>query len=137
MIIQKTSASLGRSKERQLAEYAMVNRHRVNLKGEPQRSELEIHSKTIQKALHTVFRNHSQVDVLADPIVLRKPYYSLFHCRQEIKELANRELNTPEEKQHLEWLTDFISDELVDLEKIHESLVKNGLIEFRHLPIIF
>jgi hypothetical protein len=137
LVIQKSAATLGRDKDTPFGEYAIVSRDRVNAKGENEGTDLEIQSEAMQKALHSIIGNHSQVGVRADPIIFRKPYYSLFHCRHEIQKLAERESNTEEQKKHLEWLTDFMSKNFQTLEKVQDGLVDKGLIEFKHLPIIF
>lgn len=135
--MQKSAASLGCDRDSQFGEYAIVSRDRVNIKGETEETELEIQCETMQKALHSIFGKHYQEGIRADPIVFRKPYYSLFHCRREIRDLAKRKSNTPEQKQHLDWLVNFMSENLKSLEKIQEGLVNKGLVEFKHLPIIF
>lgn len=91
----------------------------------------------MQKALHSILGRHSQAEIRADPIIFRKPYYSLFHCRHEIRNMAQKKSNTQEQKQHFEWLINFMSDNFKPLEKIQDGLVDKGLIEYKHLPIIF
>jgi hypothetical protein len=51
--------------------------------------------------------------------------------------MAKKESIDREQKQHLEWLTDFMSENFKTLEKVQEGLVDKGLVEFKHLPIIF
>ena len=137
MVIQKSAAPLGRDVDSKFGEYAIVSRDCINAKGETARTELEIQCETMQKALRSIFSNHSEVGIRADPIVFRKPYYSLFHSRQKIRDIASKTSNTPEQIQHLEWLVDFMTQNFKTLEKIQEGLVDKGLIEFKHLPIIF
>jgi hypothetical protein len=114
-----------------------VSKDRVNEKGESKPTELEIQSEIIQKALHSVFGKHSQLGIHANPIVFRKPYYALFHHRQRIRDLAEKKSNTAEQKRHLGWLTDWMLEHLPALQKVQERLVDKGLIDFKHLPIIF
>jgi hypothetical protein len=91
----------------------------------------------MQEALYSVFGDHSPEGFRADPIVFQKPYYSLFHCRQEIQDMMTRESNTQEQKQHLEWLVNFMSEHFQALNIVQEGLVDKGLINFKELPIIF
>lgn len=137
LVIQKSAASLGRNRDSPFGEYAIVSRDRINAKGENEGTDLEIQSEAMQRALHSIIAAHSQAGIRADPIIFRKPYYSLFHCRHEIRKMAELESNTPEQKQHLDWLIDFMSKNFQTLEKVQEGLVDKGLIEFKHLPIIF
>ncbi|KAH8886177.1 P-loop containing nucleoside triphosphate hydrolase protein [Thozetella sp. PMI_491] len=137
VVIQKGSASLANEKDKRFGEYAIVTRDRINTKGESEATELEIQSETMQKALYTIISRRSQPGIFADPIIFRKPYYALFHCRKEIKEHAANESNTPEQKRHLEWLTGVMAEKLNGLEKVQETQVENGLIEFKHLGILF
>lgn len=51
--------------------------------------------------------------------------------------MAQKKSNTQEQKQHFEWLINFMSDNFKPLEKIQDGLVDKGLIEYKHLPIIF
>lgn len=91
----------------------------------------------MQEALCSIIGKHSQIGTNADPIVFKKPYYALFHCRGELQRMAKRESNTPIQKQHLQWLVDFIANNLKALDKVHAGLVQKGLVDFKHLPLIF
>ncbi len=137
LVVQKAAASIGGDKNLPFKEYAMIARDRVNAKGETEKTDLEIQSETMQAALHSIFGEHSSVGVRADPIVFRKPYYSLFHCRHEIREMAEDKSSSEEKKRHLKWLVDFMSENFKTLDTIQEGLVDKGLISFEHLPIIF
>lgn len=137
VVILKSATSQERERVSKFGDYAIILRDRVNAKGETENPELEIQSETMQEALHSIFGAHSPASMRADPIVFRKPYYPLFHCRSEIRELAERKSNTPEQKRHLDWLVEFMSENLAGLEKIQEGLVDKGLVEYKHLPIIF
>lgn len=137
MVVQKSATSLVQNRESPFGEYAIVSRDRINAKGENEGTDLEIQSETMQKALHSILSKYSQVEIHANPIIFRKPYYSLFHCRHEIRNLAQKESNTQGQKQHFEWLINFMSENFKTLEKIQDGLVDKGLIEFKHLPIIF
>jgi hypothetical protein len=91
----------------------------------------------MQKAIISVFGDHSPEAFRADPIIFRKPYYSLFHCRREIQDMMTNASHTEEQKQHLEWLVNFMSENFQTLDTIQEGLVDKGLINFKDLPIIF
>jgi len=92
----------------------------------------------MQKAIISVFGDHSPEAFRADPIVIQKPYYALFHCRSRIQEMmTDTSSNTEEQKQHLEWLGNFMSENFQPLDEIQEGLVEKGLITFKDLPIIF
>ncbi|KAH7032677.1 P-loop containing nucleoside triphosphate hydrolase protein [Microdochium trichocladiopsis] len=91
----------------------------------------------MQEALRSIIGKHSQIGTSADPIIFEKPYYALFHCRKELREMATRASNVPEQTQHLGWLNDFISNNLKALGKVQTGLVDKGLIDFKHLPLIF
>lgn len=136
-VIQKSAASQGRGRDSPFGEYAIVARDRVNAKGETEETDLEIQCETMQKALNSVFGDYSPEGFRADPIVFRKPYYSLFHCRREVQDLMTKTSNTQEQKQHLEWLVNFMSEHFQTLDMIQEGLVDKGLITFKDLPIIF
>jgi hypothetical protein len=114
-----------------------VTRDRINAKGENESTELEIQSEPMQKALYTIISRRSQPGIFADPVIFRKPYYALFHCRNEIKEHTASESNSPEQRRHLEWLTEVMADKLKGLEKVQATQVDNGLIEFKHIGILF
>ncbi|KAH8681802.1 hypothetical protein BX600DRAFT_447332 [Xylariales sp. PMI_506] len=137
VVIQKSDGSRGRDRDSLYGEYAIVSRDHINVKGENDKTELQIQSEIMQTALRSIFGKHSQVGTRADPIVFRKPFYPLFHCRKEIRNLAENESTTAEQKQHLKWLITFMSDNFQDLEKVQEGLVDKGLVDFRNLPIIF
>lgn len=115
----------------------MVVRDRINSKEELQSVDLEIQSSVIQDAIRTIFGDHSQIDVLADPIVFRKPYYPLFHHRKKIQDFVLENSADPTQKRHLGYLLKFMDDNLKGLTKIYESLVQKDLIEFKHLQVIF
>jgi hypothetical protein len=52
--------------------------------------------------------------------------------------LASNAQRKGEQVQHLEWLSDFMEKNFKGLNKIYDSLVtKGGLIEFKHIQIIF
>ena len=136
-VIQKSAAFQDRGRDSPFGEYAIVARDRVNAKGETVQTDLEIKCETMQKALNSVFGDHSPEGFSADPIVFRKPYYSLFHCRREIQDMMTKVSNTQEQKQHLEWLVKFMSENFQTLDTIQEGLVDKGLINFKDLPIIF
>jgi hypothetical protein len=99
--------------------------------------DLEIQSSVIQDAIRTIFGHHSQVDVLADPIVFQKPYYPIFHHRKEIQDFAREKSSDPTQKRHLDYLIKFMDDNLKGLTKVYESLVQNDVIEFKQIQIIF
>lgn len=115
----------------------MVSRESINAKGENDGTKLDIQCKHMQNAIRSIFGKYPLEEIAADPIVLRKPYYTLFHCRQEIRDMVGKQSDTEEQKQSLQWLTDFISKNFSTLEKAQKSLVDKGLIDFKHLPIIF
>ena len=137
MVIHKSAASQGRDNDSPSKEYAIVSRELVNAKGENDGAKLDVRCKHMQKAIRSIFSNHPVAGMNADPIVFRKPYYSLFHCRQGIQDMVGKESNTEEQEQSLHWLTDCMSKNLRPLEMAQESLVDKGLIDFEHLPIIF
>ena len=137
MFIQKSAASQGRDSDSPFKEFAIVSRQLINAKGEEGGTKLDIQCQHMQKAIRLIFRKHPLEDIIADPIVFRKPYYYLFHCRQGILDMVAKESNTEEQKRSLQFLTEFMSENLRTLQKAQESLVDKGLIDFKHLPIIF
>lgn len=136
-MIQKSSGVSGRDTSSPYSQYAIVERDRINAKGENEGTDLEIQSEILQDALCSIIGRHSQIGARADPIIFKKPYYALFHCRHELKRMGEREGNTADQKQQFEWLNEFISKNMKPLEKINTGLVEKGLIDFKHLPIIF
>ncbi|KXJ92546.1 hypothetical protein Micbo1qcDRAFT_193979 [Microdochium bolleyi] len=137
LVIQKSSGTSGRDTSEPYGQYAIVERDRINAKGEIEGTDLEIQSEILQDALCAIIGQHSQVGTRADPIVFKKPYYALFHCRHELKRMEEGKSNTPDQKQHLKWLNEFIATNLKPLEKVQTGLVEKGLVDFKHIPIIF
>jgi hypothetical protein len=125
--------------DRQFPEYAMVIRDKIDAKLEHQGTFLEIQSSIIQEAIRSAFGKNSQLDVRADPIIFKKPYYSLFQRRDKIKKIAEAALASDDEKRktHFKWFLKFMEDSFQGLEIIHKSQVDKGLIEFKHIQMIF
>jgi hypothetical protein len=136
-IITEKSGSIGA--DRQFPEYAMVIRDKINAKNEHEGTFLEIQSSIIQEAIRSAFGENSQLDVRADPIIFKKPYYPLFQRRDKIKKIAEAALASDDEtrKTHFRWLLKFMEDSFQELEIIHKSQVDKGLIEFKHIQMIF
>ncbi|KAL9042370.1 MAG: hypothetical protein Q9214_003801 [Letrouitia sp. 1 TL-2023] len=133
----KSVASQGSDMDTPYKEYAMITRQSINAKGENDGTMLDIQCKHMQNAIRSIFGKYPLGEIAADPIVFRKPYYILFHCRREIRDMVGKRSDTEEQKQSLQWLTDFVSKNFKTLEKAQESLVDKGLIDFKHLSIIF
>lgn len=117
----------------------MVIHDRINAKYEHEGTFLEIQSSIIQEAIRSAFGEHSQLDVRADPIIFQKPYYPLFQRRDEIKKIAEAALTSNDEtrKTQFKWLLKFMDDSFQELDIIHKSQVEKGLIEFKHIQMIF
>lgn len=117
----------------------MVIRDKINAKHEHEGTYLEIQSSIIQEAIRSAFSENSQLDVRADPIIFPKPYYPLFQQRDKIKNFAEAVLKSNDEarKTHLKWLLKFMDENFRELENIHKSQVEKGLIEFKHIQMIF
>jgi len=136
-VIQKSAASRERDRVSPYGEYATVTREYVNAKGESERTDLEIHCETMQKALKSLFGDYSPEGFHANPIVFRKPYYTLFHCQRGIQDMMTKAFTTQEQRKHLKWLVDTMSEKLQALDNIQEGFVDKGLVTFQDLPIIF
>lgn len=136
-IFPKSAASQGRDADSPYREYAMVSWETINAKGEDGGTRLDIQCKHMQNAIRSIYGEYPLEEIAADPIVIRKPYYTLFHCRREIRNMVGKQFDTEEQKRSLQCLTDFISKSFRNLEKAQKSLVDKGLVDFKHLPIIF
>lgn len=125
--------------DRQFPEYAMVIRDKINAQSEHEGTFLEIQSPIMQEAIRSAFGKNSQLDVRADPITFEKPYYPLFQRRDKIKKIAEAALASDDEtrKTHFKWFLKFMEDSFQKLEIIHRSQVDKGLIEFKHIRMIF
>lgn len=125
--------------DRQFPEYAMVIRDKINAKEEHEGTFLEIQSSIIQEAIRKAFGENSQLDVRADPIIFKKPYYSLFQRRNKIKKIAEAALASNDEtrKTHFKWFLKFMDESFQELEIIYKSQVEKGLIEFKNVQMIF
>ena len=133
----KSAASQGLDRDSPYKEYAIVSRESINAKGDNDGTKLHIQCRHMQKAIRSIFGKYPLEEINADPIVFRKPYCNLFHCRREIRDMMGRQSNTKEQKRSLRWLADFMSENFRTLERAQESLVDKGFIDFKHLPIIF
>jgi hypothetical protein len=120
--------------ERRYGEYAMVNRRRINEKGEQAGGDLEIQSKFIRRAISKTFGRYC---ILTDPIVIERPYYPLWHFREDLEQFMNQVPHGSEEADHLDVLHRFMDKHLAPLRKAQKRLVNQGKISFEHLPMIF
>jgi hypothetical protein len=98
--------------------------------------DLLVHSKYIQKMLQSIIASSATLNLAADPIVIPRPFTSLFHYREALKEYVKA--TSGEEQEILESLTgEFFQLHLAPVEKEHDEHILNGKIRFDLLWTLF
>jgi hypothetical protein len=96
--------------------------------------QLEIQSPSIQEAITKVCGHSDLLNTKVSPIVIRRPYFILFHYRTELRDYALHSDRTDEEKAHLKILIDFMAKAFTRDEAEYSRLVSKGQISF---PIVW
>jgi hypothetical protein len=123
----------GRYKDKALR----VMRH-IDGKGNEIKTELEVGSPYLQKAIRETMANYTLLNLEADPIVIEKPYAPLFHCHNALIAYAQCPERTEIQKQHLELLTkDFHDNYLRESARQYEADIENGKVRFSNLWMLF
>jgi hypothetical protein len=111
---------------------------RINKDGNDAGTNLEISSLPIQEALIKILSNYTFLNLQARPIVIASPFAPLFHCQEALLEYAKAPERTPKEIEHLNVLTkDFYDAYLREPVKQYEAGIKNGMVIFSHLWMLF
>ena len=131
--------SLHQAKENQgtYDEYALLLRRKVDKDGDAISTALEIQSPVIRHALKQVLASYSYLNLEARPITIKQPYDALFHYRKELRQYAESDDRSVEEKLHMSVLSKFMELNLRDTEALYDQLIPNGKITFSLLWTLF
>ena len=130
---KRSQANIGR-----FAEYAVRVLRTVNKDGDQIRTELLVGSPHIQKALREILPSYAYLNLAADPIVIAKPYDSIFHYREELQAYATSKDRSDDEKAHMGILVeDFMSDYLGETLRTFTEEVPKGRVQFQYLWTLF
>jgi hypothetical protein len=111
---------------------------RIDKDGNDAGTNLEISSLPIQGALIEILSNYTFLNLQARPIVIASPFAPLFHCQEALLKYAKAPERTPTETKHLNVLTtDFYDGYLRKPVKQYEAGIKNGMVIFSHLWMLF
>jgi hypothetical protein len=111
---------------------------RIDKDGNDAGTNLEISSLPIQEALIKILSNYTFLNLQARPIVIASPFAPLFHCQEALLKYAKAPQRTPKEIEHLNVLTkDLYDDYLRKPVKQYEEGIKNGIVIFSHLWMLF
>ena len=138
-IVTVTDAfSRAREDTGRFSEYAVCLIQKLDKDGVKISTELAIRSPIIQRALRSILSGYAFLNLVADPIVIVKPYDALFHYREEIREYTKSANRTDEERRHMEVLVDrFFRLYLQPIEKIYMEEVPKGKISFDMLWTLY
>jgi hypothetical protein len=122
----------------QYAESAIRVLRTVDKDGDPIRTELLVGSPHIQKALREILPSYAYLNLAADPIVIPKPYHSIFHYREELQSYADSTNRSLVERTHMKVLMeDFKNNYVGETLKIFNEEVPKGRVQFDHLWTLF
>ncbi|KAK1750307.1 mitochondrial sorting [Echria macrotheca] len=113
-----------------------------NVKSNDSRKKLEAHSIVIQspwlkKALSEILDEYPGVAPELERLEFEAPFKPFVHRWQELVKYREREDLEDKTKEHLKLLYDTLQYEIGDSIKAFEDYVKNSVITFKHLWMIF
>lgn len=132
--------SFNRAKEDngRYGEYALRLRRKHDKDGATTGTQLEVRSPIIRTALNTILDSYAFLNLLADPIIIKKPYDGIFHYRKEIAEYTDAPERTTEEREHMKVLTEtFFPLYINPIEKIYQEEIPKGRVRFDLLWTLF
>ena len=118
------------------AEYALVLRRKYTRKpgksSEPifDRAILEVNDEVIRKAIRHTLGDYPFVNLSTTPIEIKAPYRELFHYREEIFTYINSSERSLHEKERLQVLTSFMTDNLDSSLREYNKHVPHGNITY-------
>lgn len=98
------------------------------------RTELEIQSRHIIKALREVIVTYPGVDLASKYVTIREPPMCLFHYRLELQEYAQSS-NNAQLKSHMRLCLQYMETAILKTINIHQ--LRSGELEHRHLWVLF
>jgi hypothetical protein len=127
------------SSDQEFDDYPILLRHALNESGETNKYQLELQSKELKDYFGSIAKPYRQINVDADPIVIARPFRPLFFLRDTMKQKAESNETSPELKQHINAVLDFINSKegLHDVVKKYEDQVPHKKISFDMLWALY
>src|SRR6266480_643375 len=97
------------SSDQEFDDYPILLRHALNESGETNKYQLELQSKELKDYFASIAKPYRQINVDADPIVIARPFRPLFFLRDTMKQKAESDETSPELKQNINSVIDFIN----------------------------
>jgi hypothetical protein len=115
-------------------DHSLVFKNKLLLHGNHVHQEhlLEINSESLQELFREIAKPYKELDLRADPIVLKPPFQCIFFLRQKLEAILDHKSTSPTLKQEIQELLGFFEMDPIfqTLSSEYTSTVKRGSVNF-------